>query len=46
MGDADLVDGDGYHWILGRIDDVINVSAHRLSTAEVESAIVAHGKVA
>ena len=46
VGDADRVDGDGYHWILGRIDDVINVSGHRLSTAEVESAIVAHGKVA
>src|SRR5262249_25956164 len=39
-------DADGYFWILGRIDDVINVSGHRLSTAEVESAIVAHEKVA
>src|SRR3954453_491313 len=38
--------GEGYYWILGRIDDVINVSGHRLSTAEVESAIVAHEKVA
>jgi acetyl-CoA synthetase len=46
VGDADRVDSDGYHWILGRIDDVINVSGHRLSTAEVESAIVAHDKVA
>ena len=39
-------DEDGYFWIIGRIDDVINVSGHRLSTAEVESAIVAHAKVA
>ena len=42
VGDAARVDADGYLWILGRIDDVINVSGHRLSTAEVESAIVAH----
>ncbi len=46
VGDAARVDEDGYHWIIGRIDDVINVSGHRLSTAEVESAIVAHTKVA
>src|SRR6476646_5437907 len=46
VGDADRVDSDGYHWILGRIDDVINVAGHRLSTAEIESAIVAHDKVA
>ena len=39
-------DADGYLWIIGRTDDVINVSGHRLSTAEVESAIVAHGMVA
>jgi acetyl-CoA synthetase len=39
-------DKDGYLWIVGRIDDVINVSGHRLSTAEVESAIVSHEKVA
>jgi acetyl-CoA synthetase len=45
-GDAARKDGDGYFWIIGRTDDVINVSGHRLSTAEVESAIVAHGLVA
>ncbi len=39
-------DADGYFWVIGRIDDVVNVSGHRLSTAEVESAIVAHAKVA
>jgi len=46
VGDAARVDADGYLWVIGRIDDVINVSGHRLSTAEVESAIVAHPKVA
>jgi len=46
VGDAARRDADGYFWVLGRIDDVINVSGHRLSTAEVESAIVAHPKVA
>ncbi len=46
VGDAAIRDQDGYLWIVGRIDDVINVSGHRLSTAEVESAIVAHEKVA
>jgi acetyl-CoA synthetase len=46
VGDAARVDGDEYFWVLGRIDDVINVSGHRLSTAEVESAIVSHPKVA
>jgi acetyl-CoA synthetase len=46
VGDAARKDGDGYFWIIGRTDDVINVSGHRLSTAEVESAIVAHGLVA
>ena len=46
VGDAAVRDKDGYLWIVGRIDDVINVSGHRLSTAEVESAIVAHEKVA
>jgi acetyl-CoA synthetase len=46
VGDAAREDGDGYLWVLGRIDDVINVSGHRLSTAEVESAIVSHPKVA
>ncbi len=46
VGDAARLDADGDIWILGRIDDVINVSGHRLSTAEVESAIVSHPKVA
>ena len=46
VGDAARVDSDRYFWIIGRIDDVINVSGHRLSTAEVESAIVSHPKVA
>jgi acetyl-CoA synthetase len=46
VGDAAIRDKDGYLWIVGRIDDVINVSGHRLSTAEVESAIVSHHKVA
>src|ERR687897_847827 len=46
VGDAARKDEDGYFWIIGRVDDVINVSGHRLSTAEVESAIVSHGKVA
>jgi acetyl-CoA synthetase len=46
VGDAARHDGDGYFWVIGRIDDVVNVSGHRLSTAEVESAIVAHEKVA
>jgi acetyl-CoA synthetase len=46
VGDSARRDDDGYFWIIGRTDDVINVSGHRLSTAEVESAIVAHDKVA
>jgi acetyl-CoA synthetase len=46
VGDAARRDEDGYFWIIGRIDDVVNVSGHRLSTAEVESAIVSHAKVA
>jgi acetyl-CoA synthetase len=46
VGDAARLDQDGYFWIIGRIDDVVNVSGHRLSTAEVESAIVAHEAVA
>jgi acetyl-CoA synthetase len=46
VGDAARRDDDGYFWIVGRIDDVVNVSGHRLSTAEVESAIVSHEKVA
>jgi acetyl-CoA synthetase len=45
-GDGARKDADGYFWIMGRIDDVINVSGHRLSTMEVESALVAHTKVA
>ena len=44
-GDGAVRDSDGYYWILGRIDDVINVSGHRLSTMEVESALVAHDYV-
>ena len=45
-GDGCRRDEDGYYWITGRIDDVINVSGHRLGTAEVESALVAHREVA
>ena len=45
-GDGCRRDADGYYWITGRVDDVINVSGHRLGTAEVESALVAHPKVA
>ena len=45
-GDGARKDPDGYFWIMGRIDDVINVAGHRLSTMEVESALVAHPKVA
>src|SRR5215216_2322898 len=45
-GDGARKDEDGYFWILGRVDDVINVSGHRLSTMEVESALVAHPRVA
>jgi acetyl-CoA synthetase len=44
-GDGCRRDGDGYYWITGRVDDVINVSGHRMGTAEVESALVAHPKV-
>jgi acetyl-CoA synthetase len=44
-GDGARKDKDGYFWIMGRVDDVLNVSGHRLSTMEVESALVAHGKV-
>jgi acetyl-CoA synthetase len=46
VGDAARKDADDYFWVIGRIDDVVNVSGHRLSTAEVESAIVAHELVA
>lgn len=45
-GDGARRDEDGYFWIVGRIDDVLNISGHRLGTAEVESALVAHPKVA
>ncbi len=45
-GDGCRRDADGYYWITGRVDDVINVSGHRLGTAEVESALVLHAKVA
>lgn len=45
-GDNARLDSDGYYWIMGRIDDVINVSGHRLSTIEVESALVSHPAVA
>ena len=45
-GDGCRRDEDGYYWITGRVDDVINVSGHRMGTAEVESALVAHKKVA
>jgi acetyl-CoA synthetase len=45
-GDGCRRDGDGYYWITGRVDDVINVSGHRMGTAEVESALVSHPDVA
>ena len=45
-GDGARRDADGYYWITGRVDDVINVSGHRMGTAEVESALVAHADVA
>jgi acetyl-CoA synthetase len=45
-GDGCRRDEDGYHWITGRVDDVLNVSGHRLGTAEIESALVAHPSVA
>ena len=43
-GDGARVDDDGYYWLMGRVDDVINVSGHRMGTAEVESALVSHPK--
>jgi acetyl-CoA synthetase len=46
VGDAAKIDEDGYFWIVGRTDDVINVSGHRMSTMEIESAIVSHDRVA
>ena len=45
-GDGARRDADGYYWITGRVDDVLNVSGHRLGTAEIESALVSHDKVA
>ncbi len=45
-GDNAMCDADGYYWIFGRLDDVLNVSGHRLSTTEIESALVSHAKVA
>ena len=45
-GDGCRIDNDGFYWLLGRIDDVINVSGHRIGTAEVESALVSHESVA
>jgi len=45
-GDGCRIDADGDYWLMGRIDDVVNVSGHRIGTAEVESALVSHGKVA
>jgi acetyl-CoA synthetase len=45
-GDGARIDEDGFYWLMGRIDDVINVSGHRIGTAEVESALVSHDKVA
>jgi acetyl-CoA synthetase len=46
VGDASRQDSDGYFWVIGRVDDVINVSGHRMSTAEIESAVVSYPKVA
>jgi acetyl-CoA synthetase len=45
-GDGARIDKDGYIWVMGRVDDVLNVSGHRLSTMEIESALVSHPKVA
>ncbi len=45
-GDGCRIDKDGFYWLMGRIDDVINVSGHRLATAEIESALVSHESVA
>jgi acetyl-CoA synthetase len=45
-GDGAKIDDEGYYWLLGRVDDVMNVSGHRVSTMEVESALVDHPKVA
>ncbi|WP_334267372.1 acetate--CoA ligase [Edaphobacter sp. HDX4] len=45
-GDGARRDADGYYWLMGRVDDVLNISGHRLGTMEIESALVAHSKVA
>src|ERR1043165_964790 len=45
-GDGAKLDADGYYWLLGRVDDVINVAGHRIGTMEVESALVDHPRVA
>ena len=45
-GDGGIRDKDGYYWVTGRVDDVLNVSGHRMGSAEIESALVAHHKVA
>ena len=45
-GDGARRDADGYYWITGRVDDVLNISGHRMGTAEIESALVAHSQVA
>ena len=45
-GDGARRDEDGFYWIMGRVDDVLNISGHRLGTAEVESALVSHETVA
>src|SRR5439155_6931336 len=45
-GDGARRDADGYLWLMGRVDDVVNVAGHRLGTAEVESALVSEGRVA
>src|SRR5205807_9969706 len=45
-GDGARCDEDGYFWIVGRIDDVLNVAGHRLGTSEIESALVSHARVA
>ena len=46
VGDASREDSDDYFWVIGRVDDVLNVSGHRMSTAEIESAVVSHPRVA
>src|SRR5207249_2932957 len=45
-GDGSRTDQEGYFWVMGRVDDVLNVAGHRLGTAEIESALVSHPKVA